>query len=148
MTNLKQRSCSFNPAALAKMSLSTTEPRVYTSYFGNSAKLKKGDVVMVCIAQFAPRFIKGVIPFKRLAPTAKMLSGIKGGTMSPEEFDEDYADILAGCHAQEIYDELLALGEGKSVAIMCYEKPPDTCHRHAVQKWLSDAGIDVKEFPF
>lgn len=36
---------------------------------------------------------------------------------------------------------------GKDVALCCYEKPSDFCHRHIVAKWLKEqTGIEVKEF--
>ena len=93
---------------IAKLSLSMAAPTVYTSYWGNAAKLKKAGIVLVAICQHAPRFIstKDVKPYKKLAPSAAMLAASKAGTMSREEFGERYEDILGGCNRQEVYDEL------------------------------------------
>lgn len=137
------------PGGLAKMSLKLdNKPRIYSSYFGNANKLKKAGVVLVGIARFAPRFVSEVKLCKKLAPTPAMLAGYKDGTMTPDKFSDLYDEILGGLHAQETYDEILALGEGKSVAILCYEKPPDTCHRHSVTHWFKESGIEVLEYPF
>ena len=43
---------------------------------------------------------------------------------------------------------MLALGKGRSVALMCYEANGDACHRHQVSEWLRDAQYDVVEFPW
>ncbi len=134
---------------MLKMSLKLdTTPKVYSSYFGNAAKLKKAGIVLVGIARFAPRFVSGVKLFKSLAPTPAMLAGYKEGTMSSDEFSVKYDEILAAHDPKKTYDDLLALGEGSSVAILCYEKPPDTCHRHSVTHWFKEHGIEVKEYPF
>lgn len=31
------------------------------------------------------------------------------------------------------------------IALVCYEKSGDFCHRHIVADWLNQAGYDVKE---
>ena len=36
---------------------------------------------------------------------------------------------------QEILGEILNLSEG-DIALVCYEKPGDFCHRHLVASWL------------
>lgn len=32
------------------------------------------------------------------------------------------------------------------IALICYEKPSDFCHRHLVADWLNKHGIKVEEF--
>lgn len=32
------------------------------------------------------------------------------------------------------------------IALVCYEKPEDFCHRHIVAKWLRAGGYDCKEW--
>ena len=34
------------------------------------------------------------------------------------------------------------------IAIICYEKPFDFCHRHLVADWLQNRGFDVEEYKF
>ena len=35
--------------------------------------------------------------------------------------------------------------EGKDIALVCYEKSEDFCHRHLVAKWLKENGYNVEE---
>ena len=37
-------------------------------------------------------------------------------------------------------------GYDKDVALVCYEKPSDFCHRHLVADWLNKNGFECKEF--
>lgn len=32
------------------------------------------------------------------------------------------------------------------IALICYERPTDFCHRHLVSKWLNENHIECKEF--
>ena len=39
------------------------------------------------------------------------------------------------------------LSGGKDVALCCYEKPGDFCHRHILAKWITEnTGIEITEF--
>ena len=39
------------------------------------------------------------------------------------------------------------LANGKDVALCCYEKPGDFCHRHLVAKWMNEKlGVQIEEF--
>lgn len=44
-----------------------------------------------------------------------------------------------------IMRELSELSEGKDVALICYEKSSDFCHRHLVAEWLAQHGQTVQE---
>ena len=35
---------------------------------------------------------------------------------------------------------------GSNVALVCYEKPSDFCHRHLVAGWLCDNGMPCHEY--
>ena len=35
---------------------------------------------------------------------------------------------------------------GKNIALICYEKPSDFCHRHLVAEWLNDNGFKCEEW--
>jgi hypothetical protein len=36
--------------------------------------------------------------------------------------------------------------KGKDIALVCYEKPEDFCHRHLVAEWLKKFGYCCEEF--
>ena len=35
---------------------------------------------------------------------------------------------------------------GTEIALICYEKPENFCHRHLVAEWLQEAGYQVQEY--
>lgn len=39
----------------------------------------------------------------------------------------------------------MKLSGGKDIALICYEKPTDFCHRHLVAEWLTTNGIKCDE---
>ena len=56
--------------------------------------------------------------------------------------------MLAPLTAQQVVEELRSrLPDGaKDIALVCYEKPNDFCHRHLVGKWLRENGIECREW--
>ena len=44
-----------------------------------------------------------------------------------------------------VIKDLKLLVPNKSIALICYEKPEDFCHRHLVAKWFSENGVNCKE---
>ena len=58
--------------------------------------------------------------------------------------------VLNKLNIQNVIRDLIDLiPEGmsdKSIALICYEKPEDFCHRHLVAKWFNDNGINCKEW--
>ena len=45
-----------------------------------------------------------------------------------------------------VVSDLKTLAGDKDIALVCYEKPGDFCHRHLVAQWLRDAGYSVEEW--
>lgn len=49
--------------------------------------------------------------------------------------------------ARRVAEELASLCDGsKSIALMCYERNPEECHRHVVSEWMTESGITVVEW--
>jgi uncharacterized protein (DUF488 family) len=50
----------------------------------------------------------------------------------------------------QVVFELNELANGRfkdtDIALICYEKPSDFCHRHLVSKWLNENGYDCIEW--
>ena len=131
---------------------------VYTSYF---AKLKSlpDNVVPISICAKAPDWYKG-LQYKKLAPKYDFFMKWK------ENHDNDYyikcfnEQVLDKLNVEEVVKELDDIllnqtttvdcsGDLKKVpriALICYEKPSDFCHRHLVADWLNANGIECKEF--
>lgn len=117
---------------------------IYTSYF---AKLKKlpSDIVPISICGKAPVWYQG-IQYKKLAPKYNFFKEWQ------ETKDNDYyihcfnEQVLSFLNPVTVVKELCNLSKGKDIALICYEKPGDFCHRHLVADWLRQAGFSIEEF--
>ena len=117
--------------------------KIFTSYFGNSRKLKEAGVNMICVAIGKPRFIAIMYPMLNVCPTRYMVSG----PCSHDEYLKLYDRILASQDANQVVKQIEMLSGGKDVALCCYEKPGDFCHRHILAKWITEnTGIEITEF--
>ncbi len=117
--------------------------KIFTSYYANSTALREAGIEMVSIALWPPRWFKGS-RYSLVAPKAFMLKN----HLSREEYIESYQKyVLDKLDAKEIIKNLELLTQGKDVALCCYEKPEDFCHRHLLAEWLTkETGIEIKEY--
>ena len=111
--------------------------KIYTSYIANQKKIVAAGIKPISIARFNrwnkfPKILD-------LAPTAKMLK------LGDEEFRTQYADQLAKLDPRTILAGINAIGDGQDVALCCYERPGEFCHRQMVAEWLKENGIGVEE---
>ena len=119
---------------------------IYTSYF---AKLKSlpDNIVPISICAKAPDWYKG-LQYKKLAPKYDFFMKWK------ENHDNDYyikcfnEQVLDKLEPMMVYQELCSLAKSYDIALICYEKPSDFCHRHLVANWLRERGFDIKEYYF
>ena len=131
---------------------------IYTSYF---AKLKSlpDNIIPISICGKAPDWYKG-LQYKKLAPKYDFFMKWK------ENHDNDYyikcfnEQVLDKLNAEQIVKELYKLISNivlnpklfsdksliPDIALICYEKPSDFCHRHLVADWLNKNGIECKEW--
>lgn len=116
---------------------------VFTSYFGMKAKLEEAGILPVSIALWKPRWYEG-LEYKKIAPKAFMLKG----EYSQDEYIMFYQRfILDKLKVDEVLEDLERLGDGKDIALLCYEKPGDFCHRHLFAEWLlKQTGWEIQEF--
>ena len=116
---------------------------VYTSYFGMKAKIEEEGILPVSIALWKPRWYEG-LEYKKIAPKAFMLKG----EYSQEEYIQFYKQwVLSKLSVDEVIEDLERLGDGKDIALLCYEKPGDFCHRHLFADWmLEQTGWEIPEF--
>ena len=116
--------------------------KIYTSYFGNSRRLNEAGIKIICVAIGRPKFISAP-QMINVCPTRYMVSG----PCTHEEYLRLYDQILARQDAHQVVKQIEMLSGGNDVALCCYEKPGDFCHRHILAKWITDnTGIEVKEF--
>ena len=116
--------------------------KIYTSYFGNLRKLNEAGIVPISIARWNPKWFHG-FTMQELAPTKYMLSD----ACSTEEYIRLYKQILSGMYSGAILKSIESMGKGRDVALLCYEKPGDFCHRHMFAEWFTKTtGIQIDEF--
>ena len=132
---------------------------IFTSYF---AKLRKmpGNVIPVAICAIVPSWYKGA-KYDKLAPDYDMLMQWK-----IDHNNDDYAE----CFNQTVLDKLDIIRTTHElhmmlpdemrckirssvwdrpdyhIALVCYEKPSDFCHRHIVADWLRRNGYECEEW--
>jgi hypothetical protein len=95
----------------------------------------------ISIARYSPKWFNGP-RYTTVAPTGYMLSG----ACSHDEYLRRYDDILRHLNPQEVISSIETIARGRDVALCCYEKPGDFCHRHLLSEWLRKNGYDVKEW--
>lgn len=133
--------------------------KIYTTYFANIRNLPD-DVVPISITLKSPPGWAGA-EFKKLAPPYRLLQMYKEASQS-KDLDQNLVKdcyikrynklVLSKLDPISILEELKliaaerALEEDFDIALVCYEKPLDFCHRHLVSNWLNYNGIKCKEY--
>ena len=116
---------------------------IWTSCYSNMLFLPK-SIVAISISRFPPKNWKGPV-ILALAPFQEILLKYK------EDHDEKWY-VEAFSQQLALLDPQIAANSihskyGDKVALLCYEKPNQFCHRHLVAEWLSKAGIRCEEYP-
>lgn len=122
---------------------------IYTSYFAKLRSLSE-NIVPVSICGKAPDWYKG-LQYKKLAPKYDFFMEWKNN------HDNDYyikcfqEQVLNKLNATDVILDLSRLCEGfnvgeDNIALICYEKPTDFCHRHLVADWLNRNGVRCEEW--
>ena len=118
---------------------------IYTTYFANLKNLP-ANIIPVSISQVVPAGYKGLV-YKQLAPPTSILNAYKK-THDENTYIMKYTELVLNQLNQfKVIQDLEKLTKGAAeVALVCYEKPEDFCHRHIAARWLRKAGVDIKEF--
>lgn len=116
--------------------------KIYTSYFGNKKALDKAGIMVVSVARWQPRYCPVACVMLDVAPTAYMLK-----EATSEQYDAEYQKILSRLDVPGFIKRLEIASGGKDVALCCYEKPGEFCHRHVLAEYLTkQTGIEIEEF--
>lgn len=120
--------------------------KIYTTYFAKVGELPK-NIVPIAICGRSPDSWRG-LEYKRLAPKWVFFKVWKE-THDNDYYIREFADKVTGkLDANSVVRELEILSAGLDVALVCYEKPGDFCHRHLVADWLNEHGYEVKEYGY
>ena len=116
--------------------------KIYTSYFGNAKALAKNGIKIVSVALWQPRFLSVPLTMSDAAPTSWMVK-----KASHQQYLDAYQQILSRIDPHEFINRLETLGGGSDVALCCYEKPGEFCHRHLLAEYLTkNTGVVIDEF--
>lgn len=131
---------------------------IYTSYFGNVKRImgEHPKMMFVSIAGKTPDWFlnePNCIQFKKLAPKYTWwrewhdtFATDLESAASKEWYESKYRETVLGALDQkEVQQELLELSGRLNVCLLCYETPEKFCHRHLVQKWLNEGGVECTE---
>ena len=118
---------------------------IYTTYFAKIRALPK-DVIPIAICAKPPTGWAGA-EYKKLAPKFEDLLQWKNNHDNELYIVNYYNHVLCHLNPIDVVDELFKIAKSQEIALVCYEKSDDFCHRHIVRKWLKDyGGYIVKEF--
>lgn len=116
--------------------------KIYTSYFGNIKALRQAGIIPVCIALWPPRWFNGPC-LRNVAPSYSILKQ----TRSDEEYTRRYnSEILTPLNVAETIELIKERWGEQPIALCCYEKPDEFCHRQLLAEALRKQGIEVTEF--
>jgi len=125
---------------------STKNVSFYTSYFAKLKDLPE-DIVPISICGKAPAWYTG-IQYKKLAPKYSFFAKYKEDG-DAEHYDKCFQEqVLGVLDFNQTIEELMNLSGGKDIALICYEKPTDFCHRQLVADWIREHGLECSEYEF
>ena len=139
---------------------------VYTSYFGKMKSFPP-NMIPIAICGGIPDWYKegmidkGWLWYKKLAPKWEFFQVWKQthdndyyirnyNTLVLDKLDanRDAADIqlMLPLETREQMTSSIWCSDNIHVALLCYEKPDDFCHRHLVSKWFNKHGYKCEEW--
>lgn len=114
--------------------------KIYTSYHAKKKAVEQLGIIPVSISLYNPRYTtKYEHNYKIFAPTQETLS------LEKEEYIPKFNSYLETLDFEQVKKQLENIAQGNDIALMCYEKVGDFCHRHLVANWLNEKGLEVKE---
>lgn len=135
---------------------------LYTSYFAQLRNLPE-NVIPISICGKAPEWYKG-LQYKKVAPKYGFFMEWKKNHDNDYYIEHYNREVLSQLNARGVVDELYDLlpdelkniikeegvykirSQEVHIALICYEKPGDFCHRHLLAEWLTSCGFECKEW--
>lgn len=123
---------------------------IYTTYFAQLKKLPK-DITPIAICGWPPTGYIGP-EYRTLAPKYDFFAKWKATGDNDYYIKCYYEQVLANLNpARVVADLYYQIGKAPcscDIALVCYEKSTDFCHRHLVADWLRSHGYECEEFVF
>ena len=111
---------------------------IYTGNFANVKKYREAGLHPISIA-ISARYFSGDL-YRPLNPDRSFM-------MDPESiYTPKFEKKISLLNAENVSLDLIKLGKGKDIVLLCHEKEGDFCHRQLVAKWLTEKlNIEVVE---
>jgi uncharacterized protein (DUF488 family) len=109
---------------------------IYTSYFAKLKEVRNLGITPISIAQGIPRGIS-ILSYKKVAPPWSLVKEYKASGDSDLYTRIYFETILNKLNQYKVITDILLLAMSPDVAMICFEKPADFCHRHLVADWLN-----------
>lgn len=106
--------------------------KIYTSYFARACKIVP-DRRLVSVALTTPEGWGGIY-LRELNPTPALLYSYKNGTITKQEYEEEYRKYILSN-----IDPILLSNKLMGKVMCCWEKTGEFCHRHIITAWLEEA---------
>ena len=121
---------------------------MFTSYFAKVPQIE----YPLSIARINPDWYDNP-SYPKLAPSKELLFDFKYGANKDdmEFYTTEFMRYLDTLEFKESIQELSGIYGPDALdrlALICYEKPSDFCHRHIVANWLRQHGADIYERKF
>lgn len=78
------------------------------------------------------------------APTAELMNGFKDKKITPEQFEQQYMDLMSSRGALKHFSSQYV--NAKNVCLLCSEERPTYCHRRVLADMLISALADVNVY--
>lgn len=132
---------------------------IYTTYFAKLKSLPK-NIIPISICGKAPSWYTG-LQYKKLAPKYDFfmkwketrdndyyIEHFQKEVLSPLDFIKTIHELhlLLPYEVREKIQSAVWDAPDWHIALVCYEKPSDFCHRHLVSQWLNTQGIKCEEY--
>lgn len=121
--------------------------KIYTSYYGNLKNLLNNNILPIVVSTSHPNIPQLKYICKDLAPGWDIINNYKndkdGGLDPTIKYEKDYItklDKLSDKDWFRIYDYCKGAYEttnSNGIALMCYDKPVDFCHRHILRNYIN-----------
>lgn len=115
---------------------------ICTSYFSNARNFP-ANALLVSIARWKPKWavvacdVTGTPVFDKIAPTADLLNWYKAEG-DKTGYTAKYLQQLQTVNLLSFLYTLEQIHAGRTVVLLCYEKPGDFCHRHILANELNE----------
>ena len=111
--------------------------KIYTTYFANVKNLPH-EIVPVAISRGVPRWHSGMKRYLALAPTPDIFYNWCE-FHNEDSYRFEYMQYLnSQLPRSEILGVLEAMSNGRDVALVCFERPGEFCHRHLVAEYIGN----------